>query len=145
MKLQIFAIGRIKSRPVQQIVDDYISRLRHYLPIEIFCLRDEGSALSKIGASDFFIVLDERGKQFDSAGFAKFISGHMSRGTKRMVMFIGGPDGAGDKIKKRANEIISLSKMTFPHELFQTVLLEQIYRACTIIRGEAYHRGSIKR
>jgi len=140
MKLRIITIGKIKSRPVRELVDDYKNRLGHYLPIEILAVRDDEKAISIIDVSDFLVVLDERGAQMNSVELSGFISGHMSAGTKNVVFFAGGEDGVGEDIKKRANLLFGLSKLTFPHELVQVILLEQLYRACSIIRGEPYHR-----
>lgn len=142
MKIVLLSIGKIRSRPVREIVADYAGRIEHYLPFEIVACRDERQALSRIGSHDFLVLLDERGGQQSSEALARFLSGHQSRGTKRLAFFIGGPDGAGPEVKKRAQLTLSLSKMTLPHELAQALLAEQLYRACSINRGEPYHRGN---
>lgn len=141
MKLKIIAIGRIRSQPVRQLVGEYSSRLAHYLPVEIIGVRDDDKALSKIEASDYLVLLDEGGDQLDSVALSQLISDHQRRGTKRMVMFIGSEDGAGAAIKSRTDIKLALSRMTFPHELVQVILLEQLYRACSMMKGEPYHRG----
>lgn len=140
MKLTIIAVGKIKSRPIQEMADDYASRLSHYMPSNVIAVRDDLKALEKIDGTDYLIVLDERGERMSSKGLAKLLSDHQSKGTKHMAMFIGGPDGVGDVLKERADFTLSLSRMTFPHELVQAMLLEQLYRACSINRGEPYHR-----
>lgn len=140
MKVQILAVGKLKSKSVREIVDDYSARLVHYLPFEIIVCRDEAQAISKIDSNDILLVLDEHGEQMGSRELADFISKHQMRGTKRLVFFIGGESGMGDDIKRRANIVLGLSKMTFPHELVQAILTEQLYRACSIIRGEPYHK-----
>lgn len=140
MKIQTFAIGRLKSRPIKELVADYADRLSHYIKFEIHACRDEAQAISKLNPNDFFIVLDERGEQKSSKELADFISGHQMRGTKRLVFFIGGEDGVGEDVRSKANMVLGLSRMTFPHEFTQAILLEQLYRALTIIKGEPYHK-----
>lgn len=140
MKIIVLAIGKLKSRAATDIVSGYSKRIAHYLPFEIKSCRDEKQALSLLDPRDFLVVLDERGRQKTSAGISEFIASHQMKGTKRMFFFIGGEDGAGIAIKSRANFILGLSEMTFPHELVRALLLEQIYRALSILRGEPYHR-----
>jgi len=140
MKISVMAVGKIKSRHIKALADDYASRLSRYILAEISVVRNDAKALEKIAPSDFVIVLDERGKEMTSKNLAEFLTGHQARGTKNMVIFIGGPDGTDEQLKMRANFILSLSNMTLPHELAQAVLLEQLYRACSINRGEPYHR-----
>lgn len=141
MKLRILAIGKIKSRPVQEIVEGYLARIGHYALIDAVAMRDDARALSKIKPGDCVVVLDIKGRQMSSEEFARFFAKHMNDGTKRIVFVIGGQDGISDMIIRRANLKLSFSQMTFPHELMQAILLEQIYRAYTIMKGEPYHRG----
>lgn len=141
MKILLLVIGKIKSRPVQALVDDYAGRIGHYLPFEIVPCRDEAFALRRLEAGDLLVVLDERGTQKSSEELARLLSGHQTRGTKRLVFFIGGPDGVGEAMKARAHMMLGLSKMTLPHEFVQAILAEQLYRACSINRGEPYHRS----
>lgn len=140
MKIDILAIGKLKSRPVQELVGDYSRRLSHYVGIEIHACRDQKQAQARIGAHDFLVVLDERGTQLTSEGLADFIAAHQNKGTKRMAFYIGGPEGVGQEVKDRADFRLSLSQMTFPHEMIQAILLEQLYRACSILKGEPYHK-----
>ncbi len=140
MKLKIITIGKIKSHAMAELAQDYFGRLSHYFPSETISVKDEGKALQNIEGADILIVLDERGKQKSSVELSGFISEHSMRATKNLIFFIGGQDGVGAEVKKRANLVLSLSKMTLPHELAQVVLLEQLYRACSILRGEPYHR-----
>lgn len=140
MKMLVTSIGKPKSLPIRGLADEYAERISHYLSFEIVAHANERQALLKIGKSDYLIVLDEHGKELSSRELAKFISGHQMRSTKRLVFLVGGPDGTGPEIKSRADILISLSRMTLPHELAQVVLLEQLYRACTINKGEPYHR-----
>lgn len=140
MKIVVLPIGKPKFRQIRELVAEYAGRVAHYLPIAVLPCRDDAAALKRIEPADVLILLDERGKQLSSEGLAEFLSGHANRGTKRLCFFIGGPDGAGDEVKQRADLIISLSRMTLPHELALVLLLEQLYRACSINRGEPYHR-----
>ncbi|MBI4126594.1 MAG: 23S rRNA (pseudouridine(1915)-N(3))-methyltransferase RlmH [Deltaproteobacteria bacterium] len=140
MKLLILSIGKVKSKPVQELVDDYAERVGHYVTTALFAAKDERQALGKLEPNDLFIVLDERGKQMGSLELAEFLRDHQLRGTKRIVFFIGGPEGHGERLRERARIVLGLSKMTFPHELTQAILLEQLYRAYTIIKGEPYHK-----
>ncbi len=140
MKLLILPIGKIRSRPVSEIAADYAKRLSHYATVHVIPCRDEREALSNVKAGDFMVLMDARGSEQSSEEFAKFISDHQMRGTKRMIFFVGGPEGAKKDAHSRADHSLSLSRMTFPHELAQAMLLEQIYRAYTILKGEPYHK-----
>ncbi len=141
MKLVILPIGKIRSRPIAELASQYARRLAHYLPIEEIVCKDDRQALSKLEPGDFLVLLDSRGGQMSSEQLAEFIRRHQMRGTKRMAFFIGGPDGAGQEIRARAGLALGLSLMTFPHELAQVMILEQLYRACSILKGEPYHKG----
>ena len=140
MKLRIIAVGKIKSKPVRALAGEYASRLVHYFPLERVDVKDEAGALKIIEENDCLIVCDENGQQKNSPELAKYIDTNIRRREKRLVFFIGGPEGVGPELKKRADQILALSKMTFPHEMAQAILLEQIYRAATILKGEAYHK-----
>ena len=140
MKIVVLAIGKPKSRPIRELVEDYSGRISHYLKFNLVSCRDDKQALVKIEGQDFLVILDERGAQKTSTELAALISKHQMQGTKRVVFFIGGQDGVGSGIRKRANLVLGLSNMTFPHELVQVILTEQIYRALTILKGEPYHR-----
>ncbi|MBT3182298.1 MAG: 23S rRNA (pseudouridine(1915)-N(3))-methyltransferase RlmH [Deltaproteobacteria bacterium] len=140
MKIKVITVGKIRSRPLQELAQDYFGRLSHYYPAEIVSVKDDGRAIQKLEGSDILVVLDERGQQKGSVELSEYLSSHSMRGTKNLVFFIGGEDGVGVEMKKRANITLSLSMMTLPHELAQVVLLEQLYRACSILRGEPYHR-----
>lgn len=140
MKIAVIAIGKPKSAPIKELVEAYSRRIGHYLPFEIVSCRDEKQAGAKLASADLLVVLDERGRQKSSVELADFIQTHQMRAAKRIVLFIGGENGVGKEILERANLVLSLSKMTFPHELVQVILTEQLYRACSIIKGEPYHR-----
>lgn len=140
MKILILPIGKIRSKPVAEIAADYAERLSHYATLHVIPCRDEREALSNIKAGDFLIVMDAKGSELSSEDLAKFMSRHQMKGTKRLVFLIGGPEGVRKDARGRADLTLSLSRMTFPHELTQAILLEQLYRAFSILRGEPYHK-----
>lgn len=142
MNITLITIGKLKSRELLSICEDFANRIGHYTSFDIIVARDDKQALLKLNARDFFVTLDERGKEKSSVELAEFISDHQMKGTKRMVFFIGGPSGFGDEIRLRSNLILGLSRMTLPHEMVEAIILEQIYRAMTILKNEPYHRGN---
>lgn len=137
MKLRIIVVGKMKSAPMAALVEEYAGRIGHYLSFELTVIKNE--AAIKLDRDDFLVVCDERGDETSSKGLAEFISRHQRAGTKRLSLFIGDAKGVGEVLKAKARATISLSRMTFPHELARVILLEQVYRACTILRGEKYH------
>jgi len=148
-------VGKSSEDWLQEGIDDYLKRLKHYvfLTVEIITspknipkndvekLKEmEGEAiLSKIAPSDEVFLLDERGPMYTSVEFADFLQKKMTASVKNLVIVIGGAYGFSDKMYKRANGMISFSKMTFSHQMIRLFLCEQVYRAFTILRGEAYH------
>lgn len=140
MKLRVVAVGKIKSKPIRELAGEYASRLIHYYPLERIDAKDEKAAVKMIEKDDHLIVCDENGQQKTSVELAATLTMFERRRVKRLVFFIGGPEGVGPGVKKRADSLLALSKMTFPHEMAQAILLEQIYRAATILKGEAYHK-----
>ncbi len=140
MKIKIISIGKIKSRPVAELVADYFSRLKHYHNSSLNSFRDDAQALGEVSSSDYLVAMDEHGKKLSSVGLAEFIESRANASTKNLCFFIGGPDGISAEVKSRANLVLSLSDMTFPHELAQAMVLEQLYRASSINRNEPYHR-----
>ncbi len=140
MKLIVLAVGKIRSKPVSALASDYAGRLSHYNETRVIACRDERDMLARLKGGDFVVLLDAAGANRSSEELARLITDHRMRGTKRLVFMIGGPDGFGDELRGRADSTLSLSRMTFPHELAQAILLEQLYRACTIIKGEPYHK-----
>lgn len=155
MDVEIIAVGKTTSKPVGMLVEEYASRLPHYIPFKITYLPDlknkrglseqrqkemEGEAiLDKTAPSDFLVLLDERGKEYTSVQFSEFMQKQMSAGRKRLLFVIGGPYGFSDAVYSRADSKLSLSKMTFNHEMVRAFAVEQVYRAMTILRGEPYH------
>lgn len=146
MKWQILAIGRPSLAYAKAGVEEYRKRIQRYAPVELRAEgRDAGAAKNGealLAASEgaLRIVLDERGESWTSEQFAKQVENWQLRGVKRVALLVGGADGHGPEIRKAADHVISLGKFTLQHELALVVLLEQIYRVHTILRGEPYHR-----
>lgn len=140
MKLRLITIGKLKSKPHQTIVADYIERLGHYLPIEYITVKNEEALLKRLGPDDYLVVLDERGQQMISAEFARFIEERQIRSTKYLTFIIGPAEGFNKSVKARGDITLAMSRFTIQHDLALMLLLEQLYRACTIIRGESYHK-----
>lgn len=139
MRIKIIAVGKIKKEYIKKGIMDYSKRIVHYIPFEIVEVKEEH--LNRfIDADAFNVLLDEKGKALTSAAFALFIEKMMISSVKDIVFFVGGAEGFSDEFRKKADFLLSLSKMTLPHEMARMVLVEQIYRAFTIIRGEKYHK-----
>ena len=143
MKLKIAWIGKTKEPAIQSLTDEYLKRISRYAQAEGVSLRDEAALFQTAGPStkskSTLVLLDSRGKEFSSEQFAKFLADYQDRNPLPLVFAIGGPDGFSPEAKSAAQHLISLGKMTLPHELARVVLLEQIYRACTILKGHPYH------
>lgn len=155
MKIFILAVGRTSTEYIRKATDDYISRISHYCPVEFRMLADikntrglseqqqkerEGAMiLDCLAPSDRVVLLDERGREFTSREFSVQLQQYMVQGLKRLVFVIGGPYGFSEAVYERADGKISLSKMTFSHEMVRLFFAEQVYRAMTIMRGEPYH------
>ena len=155
MKITLLTVGKTDKDWVKQGMDIYVSRLKHYIPfsvVEIPELRNvsaltkdqiktrEGELILKnIRPTDDVTLLDERGKQYTSVELAKVIQDKISYTGKDMVYIIGGAYGFSEAVYQRANSKISLSKMTFSHQMVRAIFVEQIYRAFTIMKGEPYH------
>ena len=155
MKITLLTVGKTDKDWVRQGIEIYVSRLKHYIPfaiVEIPELKNvsaltkdqiktrEGELILKnIKPTDDLILLDERGKEYTSVELAKVIQDKISYAGKDMVYVIGGAYGFSDAVYQRANSKISLSRMTFSHQMVRAIFVEQIYRAFTIMRGEPYH------
>lgn len=152
MKLRLLCVGRLSERWLRDGVEEYGGRIGRYLPFETIELRetsggdarygreDEGARLlRKIPEQAFVVILDERGSGLTSEGWSAFLGERMVRSTSEVTLVIGGAYGLSDAIKARGNLQLSLSPMTFPHQLARLLLLEQTYRALTILRNEPYH------
>ena len=159
MKIRIIAIGKIKESYMREAINDYLTRLKPYVQMEIVEVMDEpvsdkpnqseiemvknkeGNKVSKLlKPSDYVIALDLGKKQLRSPEFAKYIEDKFVLGGSQLTFLIGGSYGLSDELKKRANDSITLSEMTFTHQMTRMIILEQIYRAFKINRNETYHK-----
>lgn len=155
MKITLIAIGKTDNRHLIELMEDYSKRLGHYVSFEMEIVPDIKNAknlseplqkksegdeiLKRVSTADILILLDENGKTYSSEKFAEFLQKKMNSGLKNLVFVIGGPYGFSEDIYKRANGKISLSSMTFSHQMVRLFFIEQIYRAFTILRNEPYH------
>lgn len=155
MQIRLITIGKTDHPAIQKLTEEYSQRLGHYIRFEIEILPDlkntkslsipaqkekEGELiLKKILPSDDLILLDERGKTYSSLEFSEFLQKKMNAGLKQLVYVIGGPYGFSEAVYSRANGKISLSKMTFSHQMIRPFFAEQLYRAFTILHNEPYH------
>ena len=155
MNIELIVVGKTDMKEVEALVAMYTKRLNHYVRFAITTIADirntkklseaeqkrlEGEAILRlINDSDHLMLLDEHGSEFRSIEFAEMIQRRMSAGTKRLVFVIGGPYGFSDAVYQRANSKISLSKMTFSHQIVRAIFTEQLYRAFTILKNEPYH------
>ncbi|HYH00059.1 MAG TPA: 23S rRNA (pseudouridine(1915)-N(3))-methyltransferase RlmH [Terriglobales bacterium] len=144
MKLRIAWIGKTKEASIQALTAEYVKRLARYVPTEWHELRSEAALIELVSSErtrPFVVLLDSRGKHMSSEELAEFVRDHQDRGTQTLLFAIGPADGFGNECQNAASFTLSLGKMTLPHELARVVLLEQIYRAFTIIKGHPYHTG----
>lgn len=156
MKLKLIAVGRDKNEPVCQAASVYLDRLAHYFPAELLEVKEEPARASAplarvreveaerirkvLGADDWVIALDERGKEMSSIDLANRLSRWSGEGKQSVAFVIGGPNGLDPEFVREAKERWSLSKLTLPHRIARLIVAEQLYRACTILRGEPYHK-----
>jgi len=155
MRISLWYIGKNKLPFIDEGIKTYSKRIAHYcrfevkmfkhvknsesLPAAELLKREAEVYLNELQAGDSLILLDERGKEFDSRKFAAFLEQKQLHSTKHLIFAIGGAYGFSDELKKKASGKISLSKMTFSHQLIRVIFLEQLYRGFTIIKGEKYH------
>ncbi len=155
MTIKLLAIGKTDSASLQDLIVEYEKRLRHYIKFELEIIPDiknaknlseaqqkekEGELILKnLNATDVLVLLDEKGKQFGSVEFSDYLQKKMNSGIKQLVLVIGGPYGFSDAVYTKAQTKISLSKMTFSHQMVRLFLVEQLYRAFTILKNEPYH------
>jgi 23S rRNA (pseudouridine1915-N3)-methyltransferase len=152
MKIRLVWIGKTKDANLSGIISDFASRIRHFLPLEIVEIREPKVEVSKrliieaekilgsISDGDRLVVLDPRGKSWNSEQFAQFVGKHMRSDPRALTFVIGGFSGLSDEVRRRADTVWALSPMTFTHDLSRLLVLEQIYRALTIIHGFPYSR-----
>jgi len=155
MKIKLISIGKTDNQSLEILIQNYMARLKHYIKFEFIAIPDvkstknlslkqqqikEGELLLKtITTTDFIVLLDEKGREFRSIDFANYLSKKMLAGTKQLVFIIGGPYGFSEDIYKIAHQKISLSKMTFSHQMVRLFFTEQLYRSFTILKNQPYH------
>ena len=155
MKFHFWSIGKNNEPYIKEGVEDFTKRISKYYPVEWSIIplpknagmmsetdlkKKEGEIVMEwLKKDDYLVALDERGKQLSSEALADFIMKRTNESTKNLVFLVGGAFGLDEMVLKRANYHWSLSQLTFPHQLVRLILVEQVYRACTIIRNEKYH------
>ena len=155
MNIELIVVGKTDMKEVEALISMYSKRLNHYVRFAITTLADvrntkklseaeqkrlEGEAILRLmNDSDHVVLLDERGQELRSIEFADLVQRRMSAGTKRLLFVIGGPYGFSDAVYQRSNSKLSLSKMTFSHQIVRAIFTEQLYRAFTILKNEPYH------
>ena len=155
MKINLILVGKTNSKTYESIIDDYSERVKHYTPFEVTVIPElkntkslsqdqqktlEGEQiLRQLQDSDYVVLLDEHGQELRSIEFATWMGKKQQAVSRRLVFIIGGPYGFSPAIYQRANEKLSLSKMTFSHQMVRMIFIEQLYRAFTILKGEQYH------
>lgn len=153
--ISLLTVGKTDSNELKQLIGEYERRLKHYIKFEhkmIPAIKNsknlseyqqrekEGELLlKKLNAIDVLILLDEKGKQYNSVAFSQFIQNKMNTATRQLVFVVGGPYGFSDNLYRRAQGQLSLSSMTFSHQMVRLFFVEQLYRAFTILRNEPYH------
>ena len=154
MKVELILVGRTVSKEFTKIMDDYRERITHYLPFTLTTIPELKNAkslseeqqksaegeliLKQLQPSDTVVLLDERGREPRSMELAAWLE-KKQQSARRLVFVIGGPYGFSPAVYERANEQLSLSRLTFSHQMVRAIFMEQLYRACTIIKGEPYH------
>jgi 23S rRNA (pseudouridine1915-N3)-methyltransferase len=147
VKIKIAWIGKTKEPAITALTEEYLKRISRYAQVEGVASRDEAALLAvagrqaKGGVKSTLVLMDSRGKEFSSEGFAKFLGEYQDRNPLPLVLAVGGADGFSEAARAAAQQMISLGKMTLAHELARVVLLEQVYRAFTILKGHPYHSG----
>lgn len=145
MKLKVAWIGKTKEPAIQKLSDEYLGRISRYAEIEGVALKDEAALLKLCGREarprHTLVLLDSRGKAISSEELAKFVGEYQDRNPQPLLFAVGPADGFSDEARHTASLIVSLGKMTLAHELARVVLLEQLYRAFTIIKRHPYHLG----
>ncbi|MES1207447.1 MAG: 23S rRNA (pseudouridine(1915)-N(3))-methyltransferase RlmH [Pseudomonadota bacterium] len=139
MKIVVLAVGKLRDRHLATLIDDYIARARHHLPLETVEVDDDAALARRWPATGEVIAMEVGGESWTTELFARELERRMTRGTRTLTFVIGGADGIPAPLSERAALRLSLSAMTLPHRVARLVLCEQIYRALSIIRGEPYH------
>ncbi len=157
MKVHLHVIGKTDEKYLEQGIRNYVARIGNFLPFELVFLTDlkhrkhlsvseqkkiEGNnILASVLSTDYMVLLDETGSQYDSSAFSVYLQKHMLSGLKRLVFVIGGPYGFSPQVYARANDTLSLSVMTFSHQMVRLIFVEQLYRALSIAKNIPYHHS----
>lgn len=155
MKISMLLVGRTVNKHLAELIDDYASRVKHYVGFDITVIpelkntksisaeqqkQQEGELiLRQLQQGDYVVLLDEHGKEMRSIEFSRYMEKKMQTVNKRLVFIIGGPYGFSPEVYAKSNDKLSLSQMTFSHQMIRLIFVEQLYRAMTIMRGEPYH------
>lgn len=155
MKITFLTVGKTTNPHLIKLQEEYQNRLKFYIPFEIVVIpelkntksmsvreqveKEADMILKQIDLNDKVVLLDEKGKQFTSVAFSEYIAKKIMASHKRMIFVVGGPYGFSERVYQRANNKISLSTMTFSHQMIRLIFVEQLYRAMTILKGEPYH------
>ncbi|MBQ9367066.1 MAG: 23S rRNA (pseudouridine(1915)-N(3))-methyltransferase RlmH [Victivallales bacterium] len=155
MKVLLIVVGKTTDKRIEALTAEYVQRASHYVPLQVEVIPDvkatkgqssqsvkdrEGEAVLRLlQDGDCVVLLDERGKEMRSMEYAKYLEKKMHSGARRLVFVVGGAFGFSEQMYARANEMMSLSKMTFTHQMVRLFFAEQYYRAMTILKGEPYH------
>lgn len=156
MRIDLVFVGKTAFRDIESAIGRYVERLRHYCQVEVHTIkaekittavgdhlvreRESERILKLAGRRGHLIVLDQAGRELDSTGLAKLMEKLMASAISDLWVAVGGPLGVSPQLLKSAHDVVSLSKMTFPHDLARLMLVEQLYRAFTIIKGEPYNK-----
>ena len=154
MKTKLLVVGKTNDKNITKGIDDYVGRVKHYMPFDIEVIpelkntksltqsnqkeMEAEQILKRLQPSDTVVLLDEHGKEYRSIEFARWTE-KLQQTARSLVFIIGGPYGFADSVYEKSDAKLSLSKMTFSHQMIRLLFVEQIYRACTIIKGEPYH------
>lgn len=155
MKIVLLVVGKTVGKELTTLISDYAGRVTHYIPFEMVTIPElkntkslsleqqkqaEGELIMKqLQSSDYVVLLDERGKEMRSVDFAEWVEKRQQTVGKRLIFIIGGPYGFSKDVYDRKQEMLSVSKMTFSHQMIRLIFTEQLYRAMTIIKNEPYH------
>jgi 23S rRNA (pseudouridine1915-N3)-methyltransferase len=155
MKIVLITVGKTTNNHLIRLQDEYQNRLKFYIPFELLVIpelkntkslsfaeqieKEADLILKQIELNDHVVLLDEKGMQFTSVAFSDYIAKKIMASYKRIIFVVGGPYGFSEKVYQRANNKVSLSTMTFSHQMIRLIFVEQLYRAMTILKGEPYH------